>query len=100
MEAKQAVIYKGPWSEVADDDGHVFRRGVRTAVCAKTHALLTRAPYADQMIGIEPRVGVPEHGREPFTLGSQAIRHPRETKGMDYDSTIAATGDCGTTECC
>lgn len=100
MEAKQAVIYKGPWSQVADDDGHVFRRGVRTAVCAKTHALLTQPPYTDQMIGIQPRVGIPEDDRKPFDLGSQVTRHPRETKGMDYDSTITATGDCGTTECC
>ncbi|MDF1801177.1 MAG: methyltransferase domain-containing protein, partial [Planctomycetota bacterium] len=31
-EHNEAVIYKGPWSEVRDDDGHVFRRGERTAV--------------------------------------------------------------------
>ena len=32
---KQAVIYRGPWKSVVDDDGHVLRRGVRTAVCEK-----------------------------------------------------------------
>jgi len=40
LEKNQAVIYKGPWRHVQDDDGHVFRRGERSAVCAKTFALM------------------------------------------------------------
>ncbi|HNH48196.1 MAG TPA: methyltransferase domain-containing protein, partial [Myxococcota bacterium] len=47
-EANQAVIYKGPWKQVEDDDGHILRRGQRVAVCAKTFALLTSEPYAGQ----------------------------------------------------
>ena len=31
----QAVIYRGPFKSVTDDDGHVLRRGVRSAVCGK-----------------------------------------------------------------
>src|SRR5690606_20787892 len=45
MEHNQAVIYKGPWKKVIDDDGHVLERGQRMAVCAKTFALFQRAPY-------------------------------------------------------
>jgi SAM-dependent methyltransferase len=37
----QAVIYRGPWSEVRDDDGHVLRRGVPMAVCEKTWRLVS-----------------------------------------------------------
>jgi len=31
-ESKQAVIYRGPWRKVIDDDGHVLERGKRIAV--------------------------------------------------------------------
>jgi SAM-dependent methyltransferase len=34
-ERNQAVIYKGPWKRVIDDDGHVLVRGARMAVTAK-----------------------------------------------------------------
>ena len=36
VEVGQAVIYRGPYSEVCDDDGHVFPRGKRMAVCQRT----------------------------------------------------------------
>jgi SAM-dependent methyltransferase len=36
LERKQAVIYRGPWLKVIDDDGHVLERGKRMAVCDKT----------------------------------------------------------------
>ncbi|MBW3638307.1 MAG: methyltransferase domain-containing protein [Actinobacteria bacterium] len=50
----QAVVLKGPWKAVLDDDAHVYERGVPTAVCAKTFALLCRAPYAGQFELLEP----------------------------------------------
>ena len=39
-EREQAVIYRGPWSKVIDDDGHVLERGKRMAVCER-HSRLT-----------------------------------------------------------
>ena len=36
MDANQAVVYKGPFKEVIDDDNHAFVRGERIAVCEKT----------------------------------------------------------------
>jgi ubiquinone/menaquinone biosynthesis C-methylase UbiE len=54
-EANQAIVYAGPWKRVEDDDGHVYERGARTAVCAKTFEILTRAPYGQETIGIEPQ---------------------------------------------
>lgn len=53
-EANQSIIYLGPWKRVEDDDGHVFRRGQRVAVCARTFHLLTSAPFVGQTIGIQP----------------------------------------------
>lgn len=83
-EANQALIYRGPWKQVEDDDGHVLRRGVRAAVCAKTYRILTAEPYADQFIPVPPRVEIPEGERRPFDCSRSAPRHPRETKGHAY----------------
>ncbi|HNC98863.1 MAG TPA: methyltransferase domain-containing protein, partial [Myxococcota bacterium] len=97
-EANQAVIYKGPWKQVEDDDGHILRRGQRVAVCAKTFALLTSEPYAGQTIGIEPLLSIPESERVAFDCSRTVARHPRESKGLSYDATTAAA--CGPDGCC
>ena len=99
-EARQAVIYRGPWKRVEDDEGHVLRRGERTAVCAKTFDLLTRAPYGDAIIPIEPRETVPHSERQPFAAGRSPRRHPRESKGAEYRETCdARPGVCGPEGC-
>jgi len=99
-EANQAVMYAGPWSEVRDDDGHVLRRGERTAVCAKIYDILTSDPYADWIIAIPPRVEIPPHERVRFDCARTAARHPRETKGEDYRVTADASPDCKPGSCC
>src|SRR3989441_11502850 len=45
-ERKQAVIYRGPWRKVIDDDGHVLERGKRTAVFDKKFQSYNRQAYA------------------------------------------------------
>jgi SAM-dependent methyltransferase len=99
LEANQAVMYRGPWSEVKDDDGHVLRRGERVAVCAKTFEIYTKAPYADHVIALPPREAIPESQRAEFDCSRTAPRHPRETKGLDYDLTTEAGSCCGPGEC-
>ena len=91
-EANQAVIYRGPWRSVEDDDGHVLRRGERVAVCAKTFDILTSEPYAEQILPIEPRVAIPAEERRPFDCSRTAPRHPRESKGSDYRKTGGGGG--------
>lgn len=59
LDEKQAVIYRGPWRTVSDDDGNTLRRGVRTEVCGKNYEIYNRPPYADQIEPIPPRVEVP-----------------------------------------
>jgi SAM-dependent methyltransferase len=96
-EANQAVIYAGPWRRVEDDDGHVLERGVRTAVCAKTFAILTAEPYAAQTLAIPPRDAIPESERGGFDCSRTAARSPRETKGLEYRET---RGPCAGASCC
>ena len=92
---KQAVVYRGPFREVKDDDGHVLRRGVRVAVCEKTFELYSRAPYREYFDFVEPLVPVPPDEVKPFPCGaSMLVRDPRETKGQDYQATTESAGDC------
>jgi len=100
FEANQALIYKRPWRSVSDDDGHTFLRGERTAVCAKTHDLLMAAPYGSQMLSISPRVAIPPDERQLFDCSKAVRRDPKETKGLDYAVTTAASDTCGPTDCC
>lgn len=94
LEAGQAILYKGPWKRVVDDDGHTFHRGVRTAVCAKTFRIMTSEPYARDTIGIEPATAIPEHERALFDCARRAPRHPRETKGGEYRQDDCSNGSC------
>jgi SAM-dependent methyltransferase len=100
-ERNQAVIYRGPFKEVLDDDGHRMERGRRYAVCDKTFELYRRAPYAEHFDFVEPREPVPLEAAQPFDCSRTALRHPRETKGLDYDATTeAAAPCCGPDGCC
>ena len=80
LEKNQAVIYKGPWRNVQDDDGHVFRRGERSAVCEKTFKLLQKEPYADQFIAIEPAVPVTDRILWPATCLLYTSPSPRDKR--------------------
>jgi ubiquinone/menaquinone biosynthesis C-methylase UbiE len=94
-ERNQAVIYKGPWKKVEDDDGHVLVRGERMAVCDKTYRILTDAPYAGETIGVPPLKDIPLARAKPFDCGQSAVRHPAETKGKRYKKTVTAAAACG-----
>jgi arsenite methyltransferase len=88
---KQAVIYKGPFKQVIDDDGHVLRRGLRVAVCEKTLSIYSREPYASQFELIEPLAPPTEEHVQPFPCANgMLLRDPRETRGQDYRLTTEA----------
>lgn len=95
----EAVIYRGPFSEVVDDNGYVFRRGERTAVCRKTFRLMTRAPYTDDFIPVPPHQTVKDVDAKPMTFDGQA-RSPKITKGKTYNLTIMGDDCCDTGDCC
>ena len=101
-ERNQAVVYRGPFKSVEDDDGHRFERGQRMAVCDKTFQLLQRDPYAEMFEAIEPRQQVPLQEAQPFDCRRSARRPARVTKGQDYIATTDPIGPCGNGEddCC
>ena len=94
FERNQAVIYRGPFKEVLDDDNHRMERGKRYAVCDKTYHLYKRAPYREFFELVDPIVDVPSAEAKPFDCSRTALRHPKETKGQNYDVTTEANNQC------
>lgn len=100
---KEAVIYKGPFSSISDDDGHLYPRGERVAVCRKTFNILTSEPYAEHFMAVKPYNEVKEEEAKAFPCTEKVlIRHPKETKGEDYQlTTYSEEGVCSPyTGCC
>jgi SAM-dependent methyltransferase len=102
-ERKQAVIYKGPWKKVEDDDGHILCRGERMAVCDKSFQILTnpKSPYSKDIIPVPPYQEIPLESAQSYNCKTKAIRDPKETKGTDYNLTSFSQDSCCTPgECC
>jgi hypothetical protein len=113
-ERNQAVIYKGPWKHVVDDDGHVLKRGARMAVCDKTYQIYSKAPYHNDFILVPPSKDIPLSKAKPFSArnrGGSATqfggdchrtveRDPRETKGKKYRRATQAISTCVDGGCC
>lgn len=83
LERRQAVVYKGPWKSVKDDDGHTFCRGQRMAVCDKTFKIMTNpaGPYTRDVIGLEPENLIPLDDAEEFDCKPNQVRDPGIVKG-------------------
>jgi arsenite methyltransferase len=87
-----AVIYRGPFASVTDDEGHIFPRGERMAVCERTYRqLLTSGPYRDAFIGITPSI---PRAPVPWCAPPGTRRTPAEIKGAAYTSACSSTGCC------
>ncbi len=99
-ERNQAVIYKGPWKKVIDDDGHILERGQRMAVCDKTFQIYKKEPYATQIIPIDPIENIELENAKQFDCNHAKKRHPRETKGLEYDLTDISNELCSFEDCC
>jgi ubiquinone/menaquinone biosynthesis C-methylase UbiE len=99
-DCNQAVIYKGPWREVKDDDGHTLIRGVPMAVCEKTFRLYTREPYTRELLPVQPLTPIALEDAKPFDCSRDAVRSPRETKGLEYRVTTDASACCEPGKCC
>lgn len=104
LERNQAVIYRGPWKAVRDDDGHTLHRGRRMAVCDKTFGILTdpKGPYEKDIIAVPPVEEIPIGSATSFHCQGSGIRDPRETKGRDYRETRLSDGPscCEDEGCC
>jgi arsenite methyltransferase len=103
LDQKHAVVYRGPFRQVEDDDGHVLRRGDRMAVCAKTFEIYTREPYRQHFEPIEPATPVPIEEAPAFPCGKPGLlRDPSETKLGKSRVTTAPSDACCDPEgkCC
>ncbi|NEP45544.1 MAG: methyltransferase domain-containing protein [Okeania sp. SIO2H7] len=106
LERNQAVIYKGPWKGVIDDEGHILHRGQRMAVCDKTFNIYTNenSPYREDLLAVEPIEEIPLESAGVFECDRSQVRHPRETKGADYRVNIDNSNEscCGpaSESCC
>jgi len=99
FERNQAVIYRGPFREVLDDDNHRMERGKRFAVCDKTYNLYKKAPYSKCFEFVEPIVDVLLAEAKPFDCSRTSLRHPKETKGQEYKVTTEASSCCDGGSC-
>lgn len=99
-ERNQAVIYKGPWKQVQDDDHHVLKRGARTAVCDKTFQIYSMEPYRSDVILVPPRRDISLSNAKPFDCSRDVERSPKETKGLKYKSSSATKSTCMEGGCC
>lgn len=82
-----ALIYKGPFRSVWDDEGHEFKRGERMAVCERTFRYFTTGPMQEQFIGIEPaELWSPRAWCAP----AGTLRPAQETKGANHAAADSA----------
>jgi ubiquinone/menaquinone biosynthesis C-methylase UbiE len=101
IERNQAVIYRGPWKRVVDDDGHTIARGARMAVCDKTYKLYSQPPYEGEFILVPPHENVPLESAGTFDCARDTKRDPRETKGAEFRITEVSNSACGPgANCC
>lgn len=91
LDRGHAVLYRGPYAEVRDEQGRVFPRGVRMAVSECSYRLLTEGAYGEDFIGIAPLTG-----GEPSAFHSPpgTRRSATETKGARHRGDEAASGGC------
>ncbi len=95
LDVGHAVIYRGPYSEVYDDEGHVYPRGQRIATCARTFELMTQGVYGEDFIGITPET---LQEAKSWCSSPGTLRLASETKGGKH----LAASECCTddTACC
>jgi arsenite methyltransferase len=86
-----AVIYRGPFSEIYDDEGHVYYRGQRMAVCERTYHLLTGNTYGEFFIGIPSAIDFPG---TPWDCATGTIRNVTASKGSQHQDKCSPGGGC------
>lgn len=91
LDRGHAVLYRGPYSEVRDDEGHVYYRGKRMSVCERSYQLLTGTAYAGDFIGIAPQEVIPG---KPWCAAPGTLRPAKVTKGAQHKDNNAAGNSC------
>ncbi len=91
-----AVLYKGPYAQIEDDQDIVYPRGERIAVSKCRYDALILNSDANDFIGFEPAEPV---NNGPFTLPAGAYRPVSATKGGNQIIGVVADGSA-TKGCC
>lgn len=93
---KQAVIYRGPWKQVTDDNGNTYLRGEKMAVSSNTYQQIAgdNSPYENDVIGLEPSTPIPLEEAGEFSCCTPKIRNPRDLKGSQSKQTSTETSSC------
>lgn len=99
LERNQAVIYKGPFKQIQDDDGNTYYRGQRMAVCDKTFRMLQTGSLEDSFFFLEPYQEIPLTEAK-LSDCAERLRSARETKGQHYQLNSKAPGECCNGESC
>ncbi len=100
LDCGQAVIYRGPWKEVIDDDGHHYKRGDRVAVCSKTYGITKNQPYAGQFIYVPAYIEIPEDRAHLFDCNTPKNRDIHVTKGItEINSTYGNSNELTACDC-
>ncbi len=94
LEKNQAVIYRGPFQAIVDDDGHRYLRGERTAVCHRTFETLMREPYQGQFIAVEPRQEIPLQEAGEFDCTLDQVRDVKASKGGRVKLQVSSPNPC------
>ena len=100
LERNQAVIYKGPFKQITDDDGNVMERGKRYAVCDKFYNIYNRSPYLGSFELVDPIEEIPLDKASLFDCSITRIRDPKETKGQEYKVTDSGSDCSSGSDCC
>lgn len=100
LDRKQALIYKGPFKVVKDDDGHLYYRGERMAVCDKTFNLLQQPPYNAMFYAVAPTDEVAWENATEYDCRRNLRRPPSETKGDQGSKTTERSACCEGDACC
>ncbi|MCI0654930.1 MAG: methyltransferase domain-containing protein [Methylococcaceae bacterium] len=91
LDKGHAVIYRGPFSQIHDDDGHYYPRAERIAVCERTFNMLIDR-YPDDFIGISPALAMEA---KTWCAPAGTTRPARDTKGAAHRQNVPG-GNC----CC
>lgn len=91
MDTGQAAIYLGPYAQVTDDEGHIFPRGVRMAVCERTAEFIAKGPFKEDFVVVDPALG---QEARPFCAPPGTERPARETRGGKFSGHATAEKCC------
>ncbi len=91
LDRGHAAIYRGPYASITDDEGHIFPRGERIAICERTYDFLTQGPLKNDFIGISPQqLKTPVNWCAP----AGTVRPAKETKGGAHNDNNPSSGGC------